>query len=100
MGVQNLVARPVVWIYIGRDMDKENITPNMGEAWVHIKTGNIYKVLRMVRLKINGKWEIGVAYMDDPSTDLFVRECFDDFMEKFVREKNYTNPHTPQNPPT
>lgn len=68
-------------------MEKETETPNMGETWVHIKTGAKYTILRMCRLKINVSWEIGVAYLDARKSDLFVRECFNDFMEKFVREK-------------
>lgn len=57
-----------------------------GQIHEHLKTGNYYVVECLCSIKVNGKWEPGVAYYpsgsSDDSPELYVR-TLENFTEKF-----------------
>lgn len=72
---------------------------NPGDYFIHIKTGNVYKIIecRNNLIKHNGEWIAGVIYTrGDIQSELFVR-FIDDFRKHFshayspVNEKDKIN---------
>lgn len=52
--------------------------------YVHIKTGNRYKIIQKCKMKYVNKWMNAIIYMSEEDGETYVREC-EDFMFNFKR---------------
>lgn len=50
--------------------------------YVHLKTGNKYRIIQECQMKFDGKWMDAVAYMSEKDGELYIRE-YDDFVLNF-----------------
>ena len=52
--------------------------------YVHIKTGNKYRIIQECQMKFDGKWIDAIAYMSERTCEMYVRE-YNDFVTHFKR---------------
>lgn len=50
--------------------------------WIHLKTGNEYRLYQLCKAKINGEWVDVVIYMSLKDGEIYVRE-YNDFILNF-----------------
>ena len=59
-----------------------------GFIYVHLKTGNKYRIIQECQMKFDGKWMDAVAYISVNTCEMYVRE-YNDFVTHFL--KDYQN---------
>lgn len=52
--------------------------------YVHIKTGNRYRIIQECKIKYDGKWMDAIAYIGEKDNEMYVRE-YNDFTLNFKR---------------
>ena len=52
--------------------------------YVHIKTGNKYRIIQECRMKFDGKWMGAIAYMSERTCEMYIRE-YSDFVTHFKK---------------
>ena len=52
--------------------------------YVHIKTGNRYRIIQECQMKFDGKWMDAIAYMSERTYEMYVRE-YSDFVTHFKK---------------
>ena len=52
--------------------------------YVHIKTGNRYRIIQECLMKIEGTWKEAVVYVSEKDGEMYVRE-YSDFVLNFKR---------------
>lgn len=52
--------------------------------YVHLKTGNKYRIIQECQMKFDGKWMDAVAYISVNTCEMYVRE-YNDFVTHFKR---------------
>ena len=52
--------------------------------YIHLKTGNKYRIIQECQMKFDGKWMDAVAYISINTYEMYVRE-YSDFVTHFKR---------------
>ena len=52
--------------------------------YVHIKTGNRYRIIQECLMKIDGTWKDAIVYVSEKNDEMYVRE-YSDFVLNFKR---------------
>lgn len=52
--------------------------------YVHLKTGNKYRIIQKCQMKFDGKWMDAIAYTSERTCEMYVRE-YSDFVLNFKR---------------